>query len=82
LCRNFYITHIFGCGGVQLSIKAREFTKAFLSDGSIELRNIRRGKYFRIAADVYVNNVSLGDSLIAAKLAYKYNKKSKRNWCK
>jgi micrococcal nuclease len=35
----------------QLATKAREFTKAFLTDGVIELRDIRRGKYFRIAAD-------------------------------
>lgn len=66
----------------HLAIKAREFTKAFLIDGVIELRNIRRGKYFRIAADVYVNDVSLDDSLIKANLAHKYNKKSKRSWRK
>jgi len=66
----------------QLAIKAREFTKLFLTKGSIELRNIKRGKYFRVAADVYVNNVSLGDSLIKAKLAYTYNKKKKKSWCK
>lgn len=64
----------------QLAIEAREFTKSFLTGGVIELRSIRRGKYFRIAADVY--GKGLGDSLIKANLAYKYNKKSKRNWCK
>ena len=66
----------------QLAIKAREFTKTFLTGGSIELRNITRGKYFRTAADVYVNGISLGDSLVKVNLARKYDKKKKSNWCK
>jgi micrococcal nuclease len=65
----------------QLAIKAKYFTSTFLSGGTVELRNIEREKYFRIAADVYVDGVSLGNSLIDAGLAYKYDKKKKKNWC-
>jgi micrococcal nuclease len=63
----------------QLAIKAKYFTSALLSGGTVELRNAERGKYFRIAADVYVDGVSLGNSLIDAGLAYKYDKK--KDWC-
>ena len=49
-------------------IKAREakqYTVAALRSAKvIELRNIKRGKYFRILADVYIDGVSLAESLI------------------
>ena len=39
----------------------------------IELRNMKRGKYFRIVADVYVDGKSLGGMLIDHKLAVVYD---------
>lgn len=50
---------------------------------SIELRNIKRGKYFRIVAEIYYDGKSLADLLIGKKLAYKYygKKKKKIDWC-
>ena len=49
----------------------------------IELRNMKRGKYFRIVADVYVDGKSLGDMLIKRSLAVPYDGGHKgKDWCK
>lgn len=66
-----------------LARKAKQFTVNFLRTSKvIELRNIQRGKYFRIVADVYGDGVNLTTELIKHKLgvAYDGGKKSK-NWC-
>ena len=43
---------------------------------------MERGKYFRIAADVYVDGESLGDMLIAAGVAVRYDGgKKTHKWC-
>jgi endonuclease YncB( thermonuclease family) len=47
----------------------------------IELRNIKRGKYFRIIADVYVDGQSLADILIKKKLAVPYEGGKRQSWC-
>lgn len=63
---------------------AKQHTIDFLNSGNyIELRNIERGKYFRIVADVYVNRKSLTESLYKAKLGYFYDGGSKihQSWC-
>ena len=64
-----------------LAIKAREHTKRFLSAGPIELREVRRGKYFRLLAEVYVGDISLADSLVAAGLGRKYELGPRNSWC-
>lgn len=65
-----------------LAIQAREFTKNRLNQAKvIRLENIERGKYFRLAADVFVDGVNLGDLLIETGLAYRYNKRAKKSWC-
>ena len=44
--------------------------------------NIKRGKYFRIAADVIVDGESLADVLIEAGVAIKYDGGKKiHKWC-
>ena len=49
---------------------------------TITLRNMKRGKYFRIAADVIVDGESLADILIEAGMAIKYNGGKKTyEWC-
>lgn len=51
----------------------------------IELKNVDRDKYFRILAEVWVDNQSLADLLVKNKLAYPYNggrKPSSISWCK
>ena len=48
----------------------------------IELKNMERGKYFRIAADVIVDGENLGDMLIEAGMAIRYDGgKKNKNWC-
>ena len=48
----------------------------------ITLRNMKRGKYFRIAADVIVDGESLADVLIEAGMAIKYDGgKKTHKWC-
>ena len=48
---------------------------------SIALKNIKRGKYFRLIADVYVDGASLGEQLIKQGHAAKYIGKAKKAWC-
>ena len=48
----------------------------------ITLKNMERGKYFRIAADVIVDGESLADILIEAGMAKKYASSKKiHKWC-
>ena len=59
-------------------IRARNFAeKALRSAKQIELENVKRGKYFRIVADVLCDGNNLSDDLIAAGLAVPYTKKPK-----
>ncbi len=51
---------------------AKRFTEHMLKNKKVELKNIRRGKYFRIVADVYVDGKSLADLLIKNGLAKPY----------
>jgi len=48
----------------------------------IELRNIKRGKYFRIIADVYVDGISVADELLKGGYAVRYSGGHKIDWCK
>jgi len=49
----------------------------------IDLKNVSRGKYFRIVADVYVDGKSLSPFLIKQNLAHPYTGKGrKKDWCK
>lgn len=57
-------------------------TKALSGAEKVELRNIQRGKYFRIVADVYVDGDNLGQELIKNKLAVHYSGgKKMHSWC-
>ena len=48
---------------------------------TIELRNIERGKYFRLVADVYLDGVLLANELTAAGLARNYDGGTRSPWC-
>lgn len=66
---------------MALSVKrftARKLSKAKL----ITLKNMSRGKYFRIVADVDIDGESLGERLITYKLAVGYDGGKKVDWCK
>ncbi|MDX2370701.1 MAG: thermonuclease family protein [Colwellia sp.] len=66
----------------QLARKAKQFTVEHLRNAKIiTLNNIKRGKYFRLIADVLVDGVNLGDLLIKNNHAVKYKGKTKKFWC-
>jgi endonuclease YncB( thermonuclease family) len=71
------------CESEKLAAReAKQFTVAQLRQGKvIELRNMKRGKYFRILADVYIDDVNLADQLIAAGLARPYDGSKRLSWC-
>ena len=65
----------------RLAKKAKQVALEILTNAEvIVLKNIKRGKYFRIVADVFVDGKSLADSLINKKLAYAYNGGTKKSW--
>ena len=62
--------------------EAKQFTVAALRSAKvIELRNIQRGKYFRILADVYVDGKNLADGLIRSGHARPYDGGKRLRWC-
>jgi len=66
----------------QLARTAKQFTvKHLRAAKSITLKNIKRGKYFRLIADVYIDGSSLGDLLLQHGHAVKYTGKTKQEWC-
>jgi endonuclease YncB( thermonuclease family) len=65
----------------KLSLKAAEYPRARLENAkTIELRNIRRGKYFRLLADVYVDGNNLSEELMKNGYAKPYNGGRKPQW--
>ncbi len=66
-----------------LARDAKQFTVAHLRAAkTIELRNMKRGKYFRVVADVYVDGKNLGKMLIDQGLAVVYDGGHKaKDWC-
>lgn len=65
----------------ELARRAKQFSVAQLRNGKhIELRQIRRDKYFRLLAEVWIDNRSLGDQLIRAGLAKAYDGGTKNPW--
>ncbi len=63
--------------------QAKEMVADILQDAEqITLKNMERGKYFRIAADVIVDGESLGDMLVEAGMAIRYDGgKKTHKWC-
>ncbi|KMP11205.1 nuclease [Candidatus Nitromaritima sp. SCGC AAA799-A02] len=63
--------------------QARDMVADILKDAEkITLKNMKRGKYFRIAADVIVDGENLADILIEAGMADKYGGgKKTKHWC-
>jgi len=47
------------------------------------LKSLKRSKYFRIVADVFVDGESLGEMLVNKELAVPYSGRKKiKKWCK
>lgn len=63
--------------------KAKQFTvEALKSAKTVELRNVKRGKYFRILADVYTDDhQSLAEGLIKSGHARPYDGGKREGWC-
>lgn len=60
-----------------IAVNAHAYTKsALLNARKIELQNVQRGKYFRLVADVLLDDVSMAEALIAAGLGVPYGKKT------
>ena len=66
-----------------LARKAKQLTVKKLREAKvIVLKNVQRGKYFRIVADVYLDGVSLSNLLLEHNFAVKYDGGKKvKNWC-
>ena len=65
------------------ALQAQQMVAEILKDAEqITLKNMKRGKYFRIVADVIVDGENLGNMLIEAGVAIKYSgKKKTHQWC-
>ncbi len=63
--------------------QAKDMVADILKDAErVDLRNMKRGKYFRIAAEVIVDGENLADMLIEAGMAVKYDGgKKMHKWC-
>jgi micrococcal nuclease len=63
--------------------QAKEMVADILKDAEqIVLRNMERGKYFRIAANVIVDGENLSDMLVEAGMAIRYGGgKKTHKWC-
>ena len=67
----------------NLARRAKQFSVSALRGAKvIELRDMKRGKYFRIVADVFVDSISLGHMLIKKGFAVSYDGGTKnKDWC-
>lgn len=64
---------------------AKKLVRSILKHAKrIDLINLKRGKYFRVVADVIIDGKSLTHYLLKNGLAYSYDggKKRKIDWCK
>ena len=71
------------CEGKK-ALQAKRMVHNLLRKASlINLKNCKRGKYFRLVCDVYGNNKSLSKYLLQYHLAYEYYGGTKKqiNWC-
>jgi micrococcal nuclease len=65
----------------DLAIKAKAYAENRLKNAKIiTLKNMRRDKYFRILAEVYVDRWDLGKELVRVGLAVEYNGGKKHEW--
>jgi endonuclease YncB( thermonuclease family) len=62
-------------------MEVRDAVKLKLTRASkIELRNIRRDKYFRLLCDVYADDINIAAWLLASKFAKPYDGGTKTTW--
>ena len=63
--------------------QAQQMVADILKDAErINLKNMERGKYFRIVADVYADGENIADILIESGMAVRYDGGTKtKDWC-
>ena len=67
---------------IELARMAKKKTVSMIrSAKTIELKQMRRDKYFRIDAEVFADGKSIGQALISAGLAVPYQGDKKVTWC-
>ena len=64
----------------DLARKAKERLVFLLRNHKIDIRNVRRDKYFRLLAEVYSDDINVGDKLIEEGLAREYFGNKKGDW--
>lgn len=65
----------------ELAYKARDRLQELISEANnVILRDIERGKYFRLVAYVYLDNVNVNRTLIEEGLAVPYNGGARKGW--
>ena len=63
----------------ELAIKARDFVQILLNNADlVVLKNLNRGNFFRLLAEVIVDGKNLGELLVANDLAVRYQGKKNR----
>ena len=67
---------------LALARQARAFTLAWTQAhaGTLTLRNVARDKYFRVLAEIWSGDESLGAALLRAKLARPYTGQGPKPW--
>ena len=68
----------------ELAKRARDYLSYRLEmSDKVVLRNVKRGKYFRLVADVYLDGKSINEELLDKGLAhyYKEGRGRKLDWC-
>ena len=70
----------------ERAIQARNVVRALIEQSTKEGRHVvlnapKRGKYFRIVADVYIDGLSVGKALVNQGLARKYDGGKRIGWC-
>ncbi|MBE7216387.1 thermonuclease family protein [Shewanella benthica] len=66
----------------ELARLAKQFTVQALREAEvIELKDIQRGKYFRLIADVYLDGKNLSIMLLEANHARPYAGGKRESWC-
>ncbi len=67
----------------ELAREAKKIVSDLLENArTVKLKNVRRGKYFRIVADVYAGRKNVADVLVKKGLAVRYDGGTKTyNWC-
>lgn len=67
---------------IELARKAKQAAVTMIREAkTIELRNMRRDKYFRILAEAYADGTSIGETLIKQGFAVPYDGGKKNDWC-